>query len=70
MKNKAIRLQRDIVRMIPISDDDDDGYVIGKPGDLFEMVWEITRELWAFGGKGDVEQRLQRNVTTLIRRTG
>jgi hypothetical protein len=70
MEDEGITLQRNIVRVIRGNDDHDDGYVAGNPGDLFTMVWEITRDLWAFGGKGDVEHRLQRDVTTLIRRTG
>lgn len=51
-----------------MSEDLDDGYVEATPGERFVMVWEITRDLWSFGGNGDAERRLQRDVTTLIRR--
>ena len=63
-----MKLKRDIIRVIPLHDDDDDGYVKGEPGELMEMVWEITCDAWAFVGKGSAEQRLQRNVTKLIRK--
>lgn len=68
MKNERRQVKRTAVRLIHGSEDHDDGQVAGKAGDLFEMVWEITCDLWAFGGKGNVEQRLQRDVTTLVRR--
>ena len=35
-----------------------------------EMVWPLTLEALALGGKGNAEQRLQRHVTRLIRGRG
>lgn len=46
----------------------DDDFVDATPEELFNMVWDITRDVWAFTGKADAEQRLQRNVTNIIRR--
>ena len=63
-----MKLKRDIIKIIRLNDEKNDGYVSGNPGDLFKMVWDITCDVWAFGGKGDAEQRLQRNVTNLVRR--
>ncbi len=63
-----MKLKRDIIRVIRLGDSNDDGYVKGQPSELFLMVWEITCDVWSFGGKGSAEQRLQRNVTNLARR--
>ena len=43
----------------------DDGYVQAMPNELLEMMWEITRDAWAFRGGEGAERRLQRNVTNL-----
>ena len=48
--------------------DTDDGFVNDSPDKLFQMVWDITLDTWAFLGETDAEQRLQRNVTNIIRR--
>ena len=40
--------------------------VEGDSGYLFGLVWEITKDAWAFHGEEDAERRLQRNVTNLI----
>ena len=63
-----MKLKKDAIKAIRLSDDNDDGYVSRKPGERFKMIWEITCDLWAFGGKGNVERRLQRNVTNFVRR--
>jgi len=31
------------------------------------FVWDLTAEMWSLKGGNDAEQRLQRNVTKLIR---
>jgi len=52
-----------------LKDHDDTGYVEGTPAERMAMVWEITKNVWAFRDpKFDAEQSLQRNVTKLIRR--
>ncbi len=63
-----MKLRKDIIKIIHPGDKDDDGFVMGKPTELFEMVWELTCDVWAFGGKGSAERRLQRNVTNLVGR--
>lgn len=50
------------------SPEPDEEYVNGTPEERILMVWEITRDTWAFMGKGDVERRLQRHITKFIRR--
>jgi len=49
--------------------EEDSGYVEANPAERFSMVWELTKQAWAFAGI-DAEQRLQRHVTKLIRKQG
>lgn len=42
-------------------------FVYGTMTERILQVWELTRNAWAMMGI-DAEQRLQRNVTVLIRR--
>ena len=63
-----MKLKRDIIKIIRLTDDSDDGYVDNTHSETFKMVWEITSTVWAFGGKSDAERRLQRNVTNLVGR--
>jgi hypothetical protein len=46
--------------------DEDNGYVDADPAERISMVWELTKQAWAFAGI-NAEQRLQRNVAKLIR---
>ncbi len=48
----------------------DDGYVHADKNELISMIWEITKDNWAFVREQNVERRLQRDVATIIRRTG
>jgi len=45
----------------------DDCYVDASPRERVSFVWQLTAELWSLKDKQNVEQRLQRNVTNLIR---
>ena len=48
---------------------DENNFVDASPAELFSFVWELTKEVYSLSGE-DVEQRLQRNVTKLIRKQG
>ena len=66
-----LRLNRNIVKLSTKSHSNyDEEFVKGDMPTLFEMVWEITCDLWAFTGENDAEQRLQRDVVNIIRRKG
>ena len=54
-----------IYRMNKIWNDD---YVPGKPEERIGLVWPLTQEIASLSAKHDVERRLQRHVTCLIRR--
>jgi len=45
----------------------DDSFMEGTPQDRVSFVWELTAELWSLQGKENVERRLQRDTTNLIR---
>ncbi|MDD5458207.1 MAG: hypothetical protein PHF37_02290 [Phycisphaerae bacterium] len=60
-------VNRNIVRLTNKSDENN--FVDASPAELFSFVWELTKEVYSLSGK-DVEQRLQRNVTKLIRKQG
>ena len=47
---------------------EDDSYVRASPSERVSFIWELTAELWSLRGAKYVEQRLQRNVTTLIKK--
>ncbi len=44
----------------------DDSFVKKSPAERISFMWELTAELWSLSGF-DVKQRLQRNVTKLIK---
>ena len=46
----------------------DDGYVQADGAELLSMVWEITKDAYAFVRGADAERRLQRDVGNLNRR--
>ncbi len=48
----------------------DDCYVDASPQERISFIWELTAELWSLKDKRHVEQRLQRNVTNLIKQQG
>jgi hypothetical protein len=61
------RLKRNLTRLLKQTEDQDDGYVEGTPAYRLSLVWEITKDVYAFSGSGDAERRLQRNVAPLVR---
>lgn len=47
---------------------EDDGYIKAEPSYLFDIMWDLTRDAWAFRGERDAEQRLQRHIIHISRR--
>jgi len=60
---------RKLVKKINMDEDIDDGYVRAERHELISMIWEITKDTWAFLRGQDVKRRLQRDVITIVRRT-
>ena len=55
------------ISIIKQSDRRNSGYVTGSANDRVALVWPLTCEAVALGKKYDVEQRLQRHITRLIK---
>lgn len=47
-----------------------DDFVPGTPEERIALVWTLTKEILSLTGKYDVERRLQRHITRVIRREG
>ena len=63
MNRKQIGIRR-------MKDQRNDDYVPGTPEERISLVWPLTKESASLSPKHDVEQRLQRHVTRLVRREG
>ncbi len=62
-----MKVKRDIIHLKKMTSDDD-CFVELPPEEILSFIWELTAEIWSLTGEFDVEQRLQRDVTNLIRR--
>jgi len=51
-----------------LSDIASDAFVPGSAAYRLGLVWPLTKEVVSLSGRYDVEQRLQRHITRLIRR--
>lgn len=60
-----MRVDRSRVHLGKMSKNDDP-FVNLSPAKRVSLVWELTAELWSLSGV-NVKQRLQRNITKLIR---
>lgn len=49
---------------------DNADYIAGTAEDRILLVWPLTKEVASLSIKHDVERRLQRHITRLIRRKG
>jgi len=56
-----------IHKSIHKSDYRNSGYVAGSANDRVALVWPLTCEAVSLSKKYDVEQRLQRHITRLIK---
>jgi len=61
-------MDRKRVKKIRMCEEADDGYVRADKKRLFSMMWELTKDGWAFVRGHDAEQRLQRDVAAVVRR--
>jgi len=55
------------ISIIHQSDPRNSGYVSGSASDRVALVWPLTCEAVSLSKKYDVEQRLQRHITRLIK---
>ena len=48
-------------------DKEDDCFMKASPRDRIAFMWDLTAEIWSLKGNECAKQRLQRNVTKLIK---
>jgi hypothetical protein len=58
------------ISVIAKSDRRNSAYVSGSASERVALVWPLTCEAAALSKKYDVEQRLQRHITRLIKQKG
>ena len=63
-------MNRTLTRVGRTTDKRNDDYVPGAPSSRLSLVWPLTREAASLSRHHDVEQRLQRHVAVVSRRTG
>ena len=63
-------MNRNYTEKYRITDHRNDNYVPGTPEERLKLVWPLTREIASLSKKHNAERRLQRDVTSLIRRAG
>jgi len=61
------RVDRSVAVLKKIGSVPDSDHVNGRPEVLVGFMWELTMEVYSLRGNFDAEQRLQRNITKLIR---
>ena len=61
-------MKRWVIKKVKKNSEADGEFINAKPSELFDMVWPITIDAWAFKGEQIAKQRLQRDVTNFVRR--
>ncbi|OGV66701.1 MAG: hypothetical protein A2498_03645 [Lentisphaerae bacterium RIFOXYC12_FULL_60_16] len=61
-------MNRNITERHRMSDKRNDDFVPGSPADRINLVWSLTREVTSLSNRHHVERRLQRHVTSIVRR--
>ena len=62
-----MKMNRKLVKKRTMHEENDDGFVQAEKSELISMMWEITKDNWAFVRGRNAERRLQRDVAILIR---
>ena len=56
------------IRKFKLGEEEEDDYSRFTPSERFAMVWEITKDAWAFKDPSWRESRLRRDVVRITRR--
>ena len=67
MSDSIDRVDRSVSVLKNAESAPDNDIVDGKGEVLLGFIWELTKEVYSLKGNFDAEQRLQRNITNLIR---
>jgi hypothetical protein len=63
-----VKLDRKTVRILNANSVNVDEYIKADSASLFEMVWELTHDLWSFTSNSDPNSPMKRNVVKIIKR--
>ena len=63
-----MNMDRKYTAIYRMTDNRNEDYVAGSAEDRILLVWPLTKEITSLSIKYDVERRLQRHITRLIRR--
>jgi len=61
-----MKLRKTITKLKKLTKEED-SFVNASPAELISFMWELTAEIWSLRGADYVEQRLQRDVTNLVK---
>ena len=61
-----MKLRKTITKLKKLNKEED-SFVNASPAELISFMWELTAEIWSLRGADYVEQRLQRDVTNLVK---
>jgi hypothetical protein len=64
--SNKMRVNRRLVKLTK-SGVEDDSFADMSPQELVDFMWELTCEIWSLRPGVDVERRLQRHITNLLR---
>ena len=65
-----MKMDRKHTAIYKMTDKQNNDYVVGSAEERILLVWPLTKEVASLSKKHDVERRLQRHVTRLMRREG
>jgi hypothetical protein len=65
-----MNMDRKKTAIFRMTDARNEDYVAGSAEDRILLVWPLTKEIASLSIKFDVERRLQRHITRLVRRKG
>lgn len=65
-----MKMDRKHTEIYKMTDNRNLDYVAGTAEERILLVWPLTKEIASLSIKHDVERRLQRHITSLIRRKG
>lgn len=68
-KGDINKVDRSMSRLTKLKDFSDEKSKC-TPSELMDFIWDLTVEVYSLNGKFDAQQRLQRNVTNLVRQRG
>jgi hypothetical protein len=67
MDNSINKVDRSVGVLKDADSSPETDFVDASPEARLSFMWELTKEVYSLRGNFDAEQRLQRNITNLIR---